>query len=324
MQRKICIAPMMDWTDRHFRYLARLISPNVFLFTEMITSSALVHGDRERFLKFDMSEHPIALQLGGSHPIEMSQSAAWGAAADYDEININVGCPSDRVQSGKFGVCLMKEPKLVAKCISSMRQETELPITVKCRIGVDEDDSYAFLSDFIQINMDAGCNTFYVHARKALLHGLSPKQNRQIPELNYRRVYDLKNNFPELNIIINGGIDSTEQIEAHLKHVDGVMIGRQAYKHPNFLFQIEQNIFNQQGSTFTTIDEIILEYANYIEKNMQTGVPFKCMAKHMLNLYQNVPGAKLWRRYLSEHMHKPGAGVELIYQALEKSTIKCA
>ena len=324
MQRKICIAPMMDWTDRHFRYLARLISPNIFLFTEMITSSALVHGDRKRFLKFDVSEHPIALQLGGSSPSEMAQSAAWGAAAGYDEININVGCPSDRVQSGKFGVCLMKEPKLVAQCIASMRQETELPVTVKCRIGLDDFDSYAFLTDFVQTNVDVGCNTFYIHARKAWLKGLSPKQNRQVPQLNYQRVYDLKKDFPQLKIIINGGIETIEQIEQHLMQVDGVMVGRQAYKHPIFLFEIEQNIFNQQGSTSVTIDDVVIKYANYIEENIQTGVPFKCMAKHMLNLYQNIPGAKLWRRHLSENMHKPGVGVELIQQASELLNKKCA
>ena len=323
-QRKLCIAPMMDWTDRHFRYLARLISPNSFLFTEMITSSALVHGDRDRFLQFDVSEHPIALQLGGSNPSAMAQSAAWGGAAGYDEININVGCPSDRVQSGKFGVCLMKEPKLVAQCISSMRKEAAQPITVKCRIGVDDYDSYSFLTDFIQTTANAGCNTFYVHARKAWLEGLNPKQNREVPQLDYQRVYELKQDFPQLNIIINGGIETIQEIENHLMHVDGVMIGRQAYKHPSFLFEIEQNLFGQQASEVASIDEVILKYAQYIEENIKTGVPFKCMAKHMLNLYKNVPGAKSWRRYLSENMHKPGVGAELVHQAAEILAKKCA
>ena len=318
------VAPMMEWTDRHFRYLARLMSRQTLLYTEMITSSALVHGDRKRFLHFNPSEHPIALQLGGSDPRDMAASAKWGEQAGYDEVNINVGCPSDRVQSGKFGVCLMKEPRLVAECVTAMGNESSLPITVKCRLGVDEFDSYEFLTEFIQTIADAGCNTFIVHARKAWLKGLNPKQNREIPELDYQRVYNLKNDFSELKIIINGGIDSIEQVKQHLNHVDGVMIGRHAYKQPKFLLQVDQQLFAKPQDTSTTLENVIVEYTKYMQQNINNGVPFKCMAKHMLNLYQNVPGAKLWRRHLSENMHKPGAGVELIFQALEVLNKKCA
>ena len=323
-QHRVCIAPMMEWTDRHFRYLARLMSRNVRLYTEMITSSALRHGDRERFLRFDPSEHPVALQLGGNDPQEMALAAKWGADVGYDEININVGCPSDRVQSGRFGVCLMQEPARVAKCVSAMRQETNLPVSVKCRIGLDEFDDYPFLIDFVHTVADAGCRLFIIHARKALLKGLNPKQNREIPELNYQRVYQLKKDNPNLQIIINGGIKSIEEINRHLAHVDGVMIGRQAYKHPKFLVQIDREIFGDTDNDVQQIDDVVVNYAQYIEKNMQNGVPLKCMSKHMLNLYQNVPGAKLWRRYLSENMHKQGVGVELIYQGLELINKKCA
>lgn len=318
------IAPMMEWTDRHFRYLARLMSRHTYLYTEMITSGALMHGDRERFLQFDAREHPIALQLGGSDPEEMACAARWGEQAGYDQININVGCPSDRVQSGRFGVCLMKEPHLVADCVAAMRNACKLPVTVKCRLGVDDFDSYEFLTGFIQTIADAGCDTFIVHARKAWLKGLNPKQNREIPELDYSRVYRLKQDFAGLTIIINGGIDSIEQVKTHLHFVDGVMIGRHAYKQPQFLLQIDQQLFGQPQEHSSSVETIVLAYTDYIEKNMRVGVPFKCMAKHMLNLYQNIPGAKAWRRHLSENMHKPGAGVELIHQGLELLNKKCA
>ena len=315
---------MMEWTDRHFRYLVRLMSKHTRLYTEMVTSSALYYGERKRFLQFNSVEHPIALQLGGNDPAEMAQAAKWGAKYGYDEININVGCPSDRVQSGRFGVCLMREPTQVAKCIHAMQQETELPISVKCRIGVDEDDSYSFLNNFVHTAAEAGCRIFIIHARKAWLNGLSPKQNREIPKLDYSRVYQLKKDHPTLQIIINGGIDSVADINHHLTQVDGVMIGRQAYKHPKFLMQIDQEIFNDSKKSLKTMDDIVIKYADYIKNNMKTGVPLKCMSKHMLNLYQNIPGAKQWRRHLSENMHKPGVGVELIYEGLEIINKKCA
>ncbi len=314
---KLCIAPMMEWTDRHYRYLVRLMTKHTRLYTEMITTGALIHGDRERFLRFNDSEHPIALQLGGSDPAEMTQSAQWAEQSGYDEVNINVGCPSDRVQAGRFGVCLMRESTLVAKCIDAMRSKTRLPVTVKCRIGVDDDDSYEFLCKFIDEIADAGCEVLIIHARKAWLKGLNPKQNREIPPLDYARVYQVKRDYPNLKIIINGGIESIEEIQTHLHYVDGVMIGRQAYKHPEFLLNVDREIFSQAYNQKNNMNEIITEYAKYIENNLQQGVPLKSMTKHILNLYQGVPGAKMWRRHLSENMHKPDADVGLIYQGLE-------
>ncbi|MEM9103784.1 MAG: tRNA dihydrouridine(20/20a) synthase DusA [Pseudomonadota bacterium] len=313
----LCIAPMMEWTDRHYRYLVRLMTKHTRLYTEMITSGALIHGDRERFLKFDHSEHPIALQIGGSDADEMRQSAIWGAKAGYDEININVGCPSDRVQSGGFGVYLMREPDQVAKCVKAMQQEVDIPVTVKCRIGMDHDDSYEFLTQFIEPVTSAGCNTFIIHARKAWLTGLSPKQNREVPELDYQRVYQLKQDYPDLNIIINGGIESVDEVKTHLEHVDGVMIGRQAYKHPYFLLNVDKLIY-QDDSDEVSLQEVVTQYADYVEANLRDGVHLKSMTKHILNLYQGVPGAKHWRRHLSEHAHQDGRGVELIYEAHEK------
>jgi len=313
----LCIAPMMEWTDRHYRYLVRLMTKHTRLYTEMVTSGALIHGDRKRFLQFNDSEHPIALQLGGSEPNEMAQSAKWGEEAGYDEININVGCPSDRVQAGRFGVCLMREPNQVADCIKAMKRQVTIPITVKCRIGVDNDDSYEFLTNFVDSVVDAGCETLIVHARKAWLKGLNPKQNREIPELDYERVYTLKKNYPGLNIVINGGIDSVDQIKQHLSHVDGVMIGRHAYKHPEFLLKVDQALYQLENSPQLSMNDIMLQYASYIERNMEVGTPLKSMTKHILNVYQGIPGAKLWRRHLSENMHKPGAGVDLIHQGLK-------
>lgn len=320
----VCVAPMMEWTDRHYRYLARLMTRHTRLYTEMITSAALVHGDRERFLQFDRSEQPIALQLGGSNPKEMAQAAKFGESAGYNEININVGCPSDRVQAGKFGVCLMREAALVGNCVEYMRESVDIPVTVKCRIGVDHDDSYEFFTDFIAAVHKQGCDTFIIHARKAWLKGLNPKQNREIPELDYERVYQLKRDYPQLNIVINGGIQTVEEIQQHLKQVDGVMLGRQAYKHPQSLLSLDKKIFNDHANDALNIEQVISDYAKYIEKNMQDGVPFKSMTKHILNLFQSVPGAKQWRRYLSENMHKPEAGIHTLFAALEKVQNRCA
>ena len=315
---RLCIAPMMEWTDRHYRYLVRLMTKRARLYTEMIACGALIHGDRKRLLAYNACEHPVALQLGGSDPLEMAQSARWGAQAGYDEININAGCPSDRVQAGGFGVCLMREPGRVAACISAIQDKTDIPVTVKCRIGIDHEDSYGFLAEFIDTVQAAGCDTFIIHARKACLQGLNPRQNRQIPALNYARVYQLKNNYPELNIIINGGIQTLAQINSHLNQVDGVMVGRQAYKHPGFLINVDRDIFKENIKNLHTLNDIILKYARYIERTLTLGVPLKTMAKPVLNLYQAAPGAKLWRRYLSENIHRQDAGVEVIYQALEQ------
>lgn len=309
---------MMEWTDRHYRYLARLMTRHTRLYTEMITSAALLHGDRSRLLQFDPREQPVALQLGGSNPKEMAQAAQFGESAGYNEININVGCPSDRVQAGKFGVCLMREPASVASCVHAMRESVAIPVTVKCRIGVDHDDSYKFLTSFIDTVHKAGCDTFIMHARKAWLTGLNPKQNREIPELDYERVYQLKKDYPQLNIVINGGIQTLAEMQQHLQHVDGVMLGRQAYKHPQSLLAFDQLIFNDHTNESLNIEQVIIDYAKYIEKNMQEGVPFKSMTKHVLNLFQSVPGAKQWRRYLSENMHKPEAGVHTLFAALER------
>ena len=315
-QKHFAVAPMMEWTDRHYRFLVRLMTKQTRLYTEMITSAALIHGDKKRFLQYHQSEHPIALQLGGSDPSDMRQSAIWGAEAGFDEININVGCPSDRVQSGRFGVCLMREPDLVAQCVSAMQAAVDIPVTVKCRIGVDDDDSYEFLTTFIEKISAAGCSTFILHARKAWLKGLNPKQNREIPTLNYQRVYKLKGDYPHLNIWINGGIDSIEDVKTHLSYVDGVMVGRHAYKHPLFLRNIDQTLFNQPAANTISVEDIIQQYNCYVEDNLKSGVPLSSMTKHILNLYQGVAGAKHWRRYLSENMHKQGAGVEVIHGAL--------
>ena len=315
---KLSVAPMMEWTDRHYRYLVRLMTRHTRLYTEMVTTGALMHGDRERFLKHHPAESPLALQLGGSDPQAMQQSACWGEEAGYDEININVGCPSDRVQSGRFGVCLMREPQQVAQCVEAMRAKCSLPITVKCRIGVDEDDSYEFLTRFIDHVSAAGCSTFIIHARKAWLQGLSPKQNREVPELDYARVYQIKTDYPHLNIVINGGIETLSDMQAHLRQVDGVMVGRQAYKHPQFLLQVDKQLFSDHSSSDITMHSVINTYVNYVDDNLSAGVPLNSMTKHILNCFQGVPGAKRWRRYLSENSHKENAGVDIIEHALKQ------
>ncbi len=314
---KLCIAPMMEWTDRHYRFLVRLMTKHTRLYTEMVTTGALIHGDRQRFLQFDRSEHPVALQLGGSHPAEMAQSAKWGEQAGYDEININVGCPSQRVQAGCFGVSLMRQPDLVAECVDAIHNQVSIPVTVKCRIGVDEHDSYEFLYRFVESVVGAGCQTLIIHARKAWLKGLNPKQNREIPPLDYSRVYQLKKDYPDLNIVINGGINCIEEMHHHLKKVDGVMIGRHAYQQPSFLLNVDHLIFDDTQRREITVNQVIEKYALYVEDNVRQGVPFKAMTKHLLNVFQGIPGAKKWRRHLSENMHKPGSSTDLIYQALE-------
>jgi tRNA-dihydrouridine synthase A len=281
----------------------------------MVTSLALIHGDRSRFLTYNQEEHPVALQLGGNQAKQMAQAAEWGAEAGFDEININIGCPSDRVQAGGFGAYLMREPTRVADCVRAMKAVTETPITVKCRLGVDDDDSYAFFRDFVAEVAEAGCELFVVHARKALLKGLSPRQNREIPELQYDKVYRIKQEFPSLEIILNGGVKSIPEMQQHLSQVDGVMIGREAYKHPQFLLDIDQVLFDQPGPDRNLTDVVRL-YCRYMEGNLEQGVPLNAMAKHLLSLFQGVPGAKLWRRHLSEHIHQVGANVAVIEQAL--------
>lgn len=305
---------MMDWTDRHCRYFMRLLSPSAFLYTEMVTAAAIVHGDADRFLRFDAAEHPVALQLGGSDPDWMGQATVRAAAYGYDEININVGCPSDRVQSGQFGACLMATPRTVADCYGAMQEQTEVPVTIKTRIGIDDQDSYAFLRRFVTELVAAGCRKFIVHARIAILEGLSPKENRQIPPLNYERVYRLKDDFPDLEIVLNGGITSIEQVEAVLPRVDGVMIGRQAYHQPYFLAELEHH-FNA-GWVMPSRADVVDRMLPYIDTVMQEGASLNAVTRHMLGLFAGQPGARAWRRFISEHAHREGAGSEVLVNAL--------
>ncbi len=308
------VAPMMDWTDRNCRYFHRLLSPRARLYTEMVTSPAVVHGDRARLLGFDDSEHPVALQLGGSEPSELAEAARIGAAEGYDEINLNVGCPSDRVQSGRFGACLMREPALVAECFAAMREAVSIPVTVKCRIGVDEQDEDADLTRFVDIVAAAGCMVFVVHARKAWLQGLSPKENRDIPPLNYGRVYRLKHDRPMLTIAINGGIDSVDDVRTHLEHTDGVMLGRTAYHEPYRLAEIEHAL---HGEPLPDRDDIVARMRGYTEAHIAAGGRLQHITRHMLGLYQGLPGARAWRRVLSENAHRADADWSVVERALE-------
>ena len=309
----VAIAPMMDWTDRHCRYFLRCISPSVRLYTEMLTSAAVVHGDADRLLAYDESEHPVALQLGGSDPAEMAAAARRGASVGYDEININVGCPSDRVQSGAFGACLMARPHIVADCVDAMRNAVDVPVTVKTRIGIDDQDSEAFFREFVSTVAAAGCNRFIVHARIAVLSGLSPKENRSVPPLKYPRVIALKRDFPELNVTINGGLTTTEQCLELLQKVDGVMIGRQAYHHPWFLAELDAALGIRHNKSRR---DVVTEMLAYIERELAAGTQLKHITRHMLGLFANQPGARRWRRHLSEHAHRPGMSGDLLLDAL--------
>lgn len=310
----ISVAPMMDWTDRHCRYFLRLLSPGAMLYTEMVTAAAIAHGDADRFLRYNEEEHPLALQLGGSEPGWMAQATARAAEFGYDEININVGCPSDRVQSGQFGACLMARPDIVADCFQAMQRETTIPITVKSRIGIDDNDDDAFLRKFVEALVDAGCDKFVVHARIAILEGLSPKENRTVPPLDYERVYRLKRDFPELEIVINGGLTEVGQIDDVLQHVDGAMIGRQAYHQPYFLAELERH-FNPAAGT-PSREDVVEQMVPYIDGQLATGVPLNSISRHMLGLFAGQPGARAWRRYISEHAHHEGAGSEVLINAL--------
>jgi tRNA-dihydrouridine synthase A len=311
---RICVAPMMDWTDRHCRYFHRLLSPHARLYTEMVTSAALVRGGQLRLLEHSAQERPLALQLGGSDPAQLAQAARAGAQAGYDEINLNVGCPSDRVQSGRFGACLMREPLLVGDCVKAMRDAVTVPVTVKCRIGVDEQDAYADLQRFTEILLAVGVEVLMVHARKAWLQGLSPKENREVPPLDYARVYRLKREFPQLQVILNGGISTVEQIRTHLAQLDGVMLGRAAYHDPFFLARIEAALY---GAPLPERAEVVQRMRPYVEAELRRGTALKHICRHLLGLYQGEPGARAFRRTLSEGAHLPGAGWALLEQALE-------
>ena len=308
---------MLDWTDRHCRYLLRQISQHTLLYTEMVTTGAILHGNRERFLGFDHREHPVALQLGGSEPRTLAECSRIGEQAGYDEINLNVGCPSDRVQSGRFGACLMAEPALVADCIGAMKAAVSVPVTVKTRIGIDNRDSYDELAHFIACVRQAGCETFIIHARKAYLQGLSPKENRTVPPLNYDYAYRLKRQYPDLNIVINGGITDLDAAERHLLKVDGVMLGRSAYHNPYLLAEVDRRLFQDQHPV-PTREEVVERMLPYIERELKRGSPLKHITRHMLGLFQGVPGARHWRRHLSEHGPRKGVGIEVVTQARQQ------
>ncbi len=314
---RLCIAPMMDYTDRHARYLLRLLTQHTRLYTEMITATAILRGDRDYLLEFHPTEHPVALQLGGNDPQILAEAAQIGEAYGYDEINLNIGCPSDRVQAARFGACLMAEPQLIAACVATIRRRVSIPVTIKTRLGIDDQDSYEFLKRFILPVHDAGCDIFILHARKAWLMGLSPKENREIPPLDYARAYRLKQEFPHLTIVVNGGITTLDQTDAHLARCDGVMIGRAAFDNPYLLASVDQRIFNDRKAIATRVD-IVNGFIPYIEAQIATGVPLARLTRHMLGLFHNVKGGRIWRRVLSEQAHRPRANVEVIRTALDK------
>ncbi len=305
----------MDWTDRHCRYFHRLISPNALLYTEMITTGALIHGDKQRFLNFSEAERPISLQLGGSNADDLAKCAKMGADHGYDEINLNCGCPSDRVQKGKIGAILMKEPQTIARAVEAMSRAVDIPITIKCRIGVDDHDSYEFIDNFISVIKNARCNDFIIHARKCWLQGLSPKENRTIPEINYERAAQIKTAHPELNISVNGDIKTAAQVQEHLKIFDSVMIGREAYQNPYILAELEKTVFNNDNITSRV--DIARAMIPYIEKQMRDyGTPVKSITRHMTGLFQGLAGAKKWRQLLSTLPHIDGANASVIDRAL--------
>ncbi len=312
---RLSVAPMLDWTNRDFRYFLRLISKHCVLYTEMITTGALIHGRQERFLGHDVSEQPLALQLGGSDPNDLAKCAVLGEQAGFNEINLNVGCPSDRVQNGRFGACLMAEPKLVAECVAAMSAKVSIPVSVKTRLGIDKLDSYDFLADFIAQVAHAGCEIFILHARKAWLQGLSPKENRNVPPLDYERVYQIKNDFPQLHIDINGGIQTLDQAKYHLGIVDGVMMGRSIYHDPYLLAQADAQLYDDNHAVLSRHD-VIREMLPYIEQRMVQACPIKSITRHLLGIFQGQPGARAWRRHLSENAHSEGADIAVLEKAL--------
>ena len=314
----ISIAPMMDWTDRHCRYFHRLIAPSLTLYTEMVTTGAIIFGnDRDRFLRFDDAEHPVVLQLGGSDPAALATSAKIGEEYGYDEINLNCGCPSDRVQSGSFGACLMNTPDIVAEGVKAMRDAVDIPVTVKCRIGIDDSEDYSFLEDFIGTVSREGCETFIIHARKAWLKGLSPKENRDVPPLQYDIVEKIYAAFPDLNIQVNGGIRDMQDLKDKLEKFDGAMIGREAYQNPWFLREIEEEFFETEN--LLPAEQIVEQMIPYIESQAQYGTPIKSVTRHMTGLFQGLPGARRWRQILSTEAHKPDTTPEILKTALEEA-----
>lgn len=314
MDRRFCVAPMMDRTDRHERFFLRLISNHAVLYTEMVTAAAILYGDLRRLLAFDPVEHPVALQLGGSDPSDLAAAARIGADFGYDEINLNIGCPSDRVQSGRFGACLMAEPERVGDCVEAMRSAVTVPITVKTRIGIDDQDSYEALCGFIDTVRVKGCGTFVLHARKAWLQGLSPKQNREVPPLRYDVVHRLKKDFPDLEILINGGIRTIDEVEAQLETVDGVMVGRSAYDNPYMLAEVDGRIYGHSGPVRAR-REVAALFADYAGEQLACGVKLPQMTRHIVGLFSGLPGARRWRRHLTEGAVQEGAGAAVIAEA---------
>ncbi len=316
MNRKVSVAPMMDCTDKHERYFLRLISKNVLLYTEMIVSEAIDRGDRQKLLSFNLEEKPVALQLGGSSPKLLSDASKIGEEFGYDEINLNLGCPSKKVQKNKFGACLIKEPKLVADCLNEMQSKTKLPVTVKTRIGYDQVEDYEHLYNFINLLKSTGVKTFIIHARKAMLGKFTPKQNLNIPPLKYEMVYKLKEDFKELNIIINGGITSPEQIKDHIKKVDGVMIGRSIYHSPYLLADIEKEIF--QNKDVSSRQEVVEKLVKYLKDEVKKGTRVNQVMRHTLGLFHGQTGSNFWKRYLSENMCVRDADIKKVDHILDK------
>jgi len=320
--RKVSVAPMMGWTDRHARYFLRLISKHTLLYTEMVNTGAMLHnrqkiGDQKRHLAYHDSEHPIALQLGGSDPQALAQCAVMTEDAGFDEVNLNVGCPSDRVKSGNFGACLMASPELVAECVSAMKARVAIQVTVKCRIGIDDMEGYQPLAHFVDIVGQGGCETFIVHARKAWLQGLSPKQNREIPPLKYAFVHRMKQENPELTVVINGGIKTVDTVHQQLAYVDGVMIGREAYHNPYMLARLDQDIYKDSAAVIKSREQIVDELCDYIDAEVTKGVILHSITRHILGLYQGCPGARAWRRHLSENTHSPDTDSSVVREALK-------
>ena len=315
INRKFCVAPMLDWSDRHQRMLMRTMSKHSLVYTEMVTTGALIHGDAQRYLKFNTEEHPVALQLGGSDPKAMALCAKMAEDSGYDEVNITVGCPSDRVQNGAFGACLMAEPELVGENVVAMQAAVDIPVTVKNRIAIDEMEEEESLRRFLSIVSEAGCETFIVHARKAWLKGLSPKQNRDVPPLNYELVYQMKREFPQLELIINGGIKTIEESKKHLAQVDGVMVGREAYHNPYIMTEVDQHIYEDDFYDYRSRIDVLNVYMEYMKQQISEGVYVKSMSRHLLGLFSGEKGAKAWRRYISENAHKPESGIEVVKKA---------
>ena len=315
LAHRFCIAPMMDWTDRHCRVFHRLLTRRARLYTEMLTTGAVLHGDRQRLLGFDAVEHPVALQLGGSDPRDLAVAAKIGEDFDYDEINLNVGCPSDRVKDGRFGACLMAEPALVAEGVDAMKRAVRLPVTVKCRIGIDDQDPETALDALARGAVAAGADAVIVHARKAWLNGLSPKQNRDIPPLDYDRVYRLKAALPEQPIVINGGVESLSEARRHLDHVDGVMLGRAAYQEPWRLLNVDRELFGE-APPHATMQDVFEAMMPYIERELSRGVRLHSITRHFVGAFHAVPGARAFRRFLAENDVKPGAGVDVLREAM--------